>query len=344
MEKCYQLCDAGDKIVLRQLTEPDYEMRTVLVADSLVDIRDAFGHERRMIDNKPFFVLRTKESYFLCWERRNLLQIVSAENYCLLDENVIIEHDNCWYWWSSEASGTELQPLGEKLTSLDGLFALKQERGYVLSYFEQGTLHIRHCLNYKVLQAHIITDDMWEKELFPDVLCLTEQKGESFLSIEKVSESSRIHGHVVNREVYSFIFKEESAESLIKFAAYVRDFCERMSGSGVGVTRPAKICSYAYLCDYLEKDLNIPMHVNLQGGSHSNIMVYANVSKLYRGEHNAYQIYCAELDYFNTADSVWLEDDMRQKRFFISFGGTTDVISCLVNDVDEKALTLTKNV
>ena len=53
IKKCYELRNAGEKIILRHLSAPNYEMETLLVADEVLTIDDFKADEG--ID---FFVLK----------------------------------------------------------------------------------------------------------------------------------------------------------------------------------------------------------------------------------------------------------------------------------------------
>lgn len=348
MEKSYHLCDAGDKIVLRRLTEPDYEMRTVLVADSLISIRDEEQRELHEVSGQPFFVLKLDDSYFVCWERRKNIQISDPCNaFLLVDNNVLLQKGGCWYWWHAEADVSCLYPLGKQISCLGRIFVFRQAGAYLLNYFEAGKLKTRSCLNYEILNADFQQSEGKAVEFFPDILSISDEKGISFLSVESTSEVIKIRGWKYYKLSYAFQFKEESSDLLIKFAKYVRQFCERFSNADVYIANMNNVCDYVSIRGYLEKsmDYKVSLNINLRGKGISCASVIANLSKLYRGENGAYQINCTELEYYEPADDVWLENSDREKALLMRNEDVVNKISCSTTDFfSDKYLVLSKNV
>ena len=348
MEKSYHLCDAGDKIVLRRLTEPDYEMRTVLVADSLISIRDEEQRELYEVSGQPFFVLKLDDSYFVCWERRKNIQISDPCNtFLLVDNNVLLQKGECWYWWPADADVFCLRPLGKQISCLGRIFIFKQAGLYLLNYFETGELKTRSCLNYEVLNADFQQSEGKAVELFPDILSISDEKRTSFLSVESTSEVIKIHGWKYYKHSYAFQFKEESSDQLIEFTKYVRQFCEKFSNAGVHITNMNNVCDYVSIRGYLEKsmDYKISLNIDLRGKGISCASVIANLSKLYRRENSAYQINCTELEYYEPADDVWLDSNDRERALLMRNEEGVNKISCSMTDFgSDKYLVLSKNV
>ncbi|MBR1605938.1 MAG: hypothetical protein IJ660_07545 [Alphaproteobacteria bacterium] len=348
MEKSYQLFDAGNKVVLRRLIEPDYEMRTVLVADELIPLYDAKGHNLSSVGENPFFVLKQKNLYVLCWERRKCIQVVAdCEAYSLVEGNVLLKKEGCWYCWSKEADVSCLYPMGKQISVLGRLFIFKQGKSYLLNYLEGGELKTYTCSSYEILHADFQEHEEKEVELFPDILRISSEKGDLFVSVERTTEVIKIRRNKCYVHSYAFQLKEESSEELINFATYVRRFCYKMSGEDVKITDVDKYCDYAYIRQYTKEhsEFKISLNIDLKRNSITCVSVIANVSKLYQGADEAYQIYCAELDYYRSADDFWLEGNERERALYMTCDGRTDKISCSVKVLmEEQYLTLSENV
>ena len=348
MEKSYQLCDAGNKVVLRRLTEPDYEMRTVLVADSLVRLKDEREHELSCIDGLPFFILKQENVYFICWERAKCIQVVpDCEAYLLFDNNVLLKRKGCWYWWSKDASASGLYPLGKQISALGRLFIFKRDKGYQLNYFEGKKLETHSCDSYEILNVDFQEHLEKSKELFPDVLSVSDGKGVHFISVERTTTTVSLRSGHCCEHSYVFQFKDESSEKLIDFADYVRKFCDKMSDEGICITDAGKLCDYAYIRQHIREhnEFKISLNIDLRGSHISCVSVIANISKLYHGEDEAYQIYCSELDYYKSADDVWLESTEREKALLMTCDGKTDKICCSASGSQaERYLSLSEDV
>lgn len=348
MEKSYQLCDAGNKVVLRRLTEPDYEMRTVLVADSLVRLKDNRERDLYHVSELPFFILKQESSYFICWERAKCIQIApECEAYSLINDNVLLKKGGCWYWWPKEASVSGLYPLGKQVSAFGRLFIFNQEKGYVLNYFEGGKLKTRRCESYEILNVNF--QEHFEKpvELFPDVLSISEGKGKQFLSVERTTNVVNLRSGRYSEYSYAFQFRDESSEELMNFAEYVRSFCDKVSNEGICITDADKLCDYAYIRQHIKEHnaFKISLNIDLRGSAITCVSVVVNVSKLYRGEDEAYEIYCSELDYYKSADDVWLENSESEKALLMTCDGKTDKIFCSISKSQtEKYLSLLKDV
>lgn len=348
MEKSYQLCDAGNKVVLRRLTEPDYEMRTVLVADSLVRLKNESEHELSCIDGLPFFILKQENAYFICWERAKCIQVVpDCEAYLLFDNNVLLKKAGCWYWWSKEAFASGLYPLGKQISALGRLFIFKLDKGYQLNYFEGKELKTCSCDSYEILNVNFQEHLEKSKELFPDVLSISDGKGVHFISVERTTTVTSLRSGRCYEYSYAFQFKDEPSEELIEFATYVQNFCDKMSKEDICITDAKKICDYAYIREYTSehREFKISLNIDLRGSHITCVSVIANISKLYHGEDEAYQINCSELDYYKSADDVWLESTEREKALLMTCDGKTDKISCIVSGAPkERYLSLLKDV
>ncbi len=348
MKKSYELYDVGNKVVLRQLVEPDYEMKTVLVADSLVSVKDANQRDLSSIADLPFFILKKEDFYFIFWERFKCLQCApECEAFQLIDGNVLLKKEGCWYWWPADAGVSALHPLGKQISALGRLFLFKQNREYLFNYIEGGEVKTRSCYHYDVLNVDFQEHEEKEVELFPDLLRLSNEDGDLFVSVERTTEVIKVRGNKIYLHFYAFQFKNESAEKLIDFASYVRKFCDKMSAEGIEITDSRKICDYAYIRQHIQEhnEFKISLNIDLRGNSFTCVSVVACVSKLYQGADEAYQVYCSELDYYYSADDVWLENSARERALFMTCDGKTDKISCATTDIqEEQYLVLSKNV
>ena len=106
MEKSYELREVGNKVVVRELKAPTYEMKTVLVADELVV-------EGLFVAGLPFFVLKKDGKYVLCWYKAQELNVVQGvEKYLVENDSIAYEHYGKWFLWHATGfSPLESEPL-----------------------------------------------------------------------------------------------------------------------------------------------------------------------------------------------------------------------------------------
>lgn len=212
IEKNYELRKCGDKLVLRRLclSDQSYEMKTVLVADELVD-------DEKKVDSYPFFVLRQNNDFVLCWEVRNELQISEpCYKYLVHGATVLFQKDYSepWYMWTTSSILKEPIFLGFPIGSFMELFVGHTDTGFMLHYFEGGVWCSKICSDCEVLDATIEPEKALSDKMFANVLKIKTEEGELYLSIKKKFGPSyhymRRHGVGFTQSMsYNFIFSKE---------------------------------------------------------------------------------------------------------------------------------------
>ncbi len=211
IEKNYELRKCGDKLVLRKLclSDQSYEMKTVLVADELVD--------EKKVDSYPFFVLRQNNDFVLCWEVRNELQISEpCCKYLVHGATVLFQKGDSepWYMWTTSSILKDPIFLGFPIGSFMELFMGHTDTGFMLHYFEGGIWCAKTCSDCEVLDATIEPEKALSDKMFANVLKIKTEEGELYLSIKKKFGPSyhhmRRHGVGFTQSVsYNFIFSKE---------------------------------------------------------------------------------------------------------------------------------------
>jgi hypothetical protein len=209
IEKNYELRRCGNKLVLRRLClSQSYEMKTVLVADELVD-------NEKSVNGYPFFVLRKGNEFVLCWEICDELQISEpCCKYLVHGHDILFQKESvrAWYMWS--ASSNEPILLGFPIGSFMELFVKHIDTGFMLYYYEDGAWCSKTCFEYELLDDTIKPEVAFSNKMFSNVLKIKTEEGELYLSIKK--EFGRryhymgVHGPDFTQSVsYKFIFSNE---------------------------------------------------------------------------------------------------------------------------------------
>ena len=215
IEKNYELRKCGDKLVLRRLclSDQSYEMKTVLVADELVD-----GEKK--VDSYPFFVLRQNKDFVLCWEVRNELQISEpCCKYLVHGVTVLFQkgYSEPWYMWTTSSMLKE--PVFFPIGSFMELFVENTDTGFILHYFEGGAWCSKACSNCEVIDATIEPEKTHSDKMFANVLKIKTEEGELYLSIKKEFGPTYNyigrHGIDFTQSVsYHYIFSKEPQKSV----------------------------------------------------------------------------------------------------------------------------------
>ena len=147
IKKCYELRNAGEKIILRHLSAPNYEMETLLVADEVLTIDDFKADEG--ID---FFVLKYDKYVALCFVKRNKLSLIkNCQSYYCQNNQFFYCIDNVWSVLTSDLSA---QQLGIKINKNWDIFVEKQKEGMVINYYSSNILFNLTCSGYEVLSGY----------------------------------------------------------------------------------------------------------------------------------------------------------------------------------------------
>ena len=102
--KDFELRQVGSRLVLRQICPPDFEMRTVIAADKIVEQKE------------DFFVLGYNEKFFcLCrYDKQNrcLCSKIGCDDYVRLGKKILFLQNMMWQLWDEDF---QLHFLGESV-------------------------------------------------------------------------------------------------------------------------------------------------------------------------------------------------------------------------------------
>ena len=89
--KDFELRQVGSRLVLRQICPPDFEMRTIIAADKIVEQKE------------DFFVLGYNEKFFcLCrYDKQNrcLCSKIGCDDYVRLGKKILFLQNMMWQLW-----------------------------------------------------------------------------------------------------------------------------------------------------------------------------------------------------------------------------------------------------
>ena len=92
--KDFELRQVGSRLVLRQICPPDFEMRTVIAADKIVEQKE------------DFFVLGYNEKFFcLCrYDKQNrcLCSKIGCDDYVRLGKKILFLQNMMWQLWDED--------------------------------------------------------------------------------------------------------------------------------------------------------------------------------------------------------------------------------------------------
>lgn len=102
--KDFELRQVGSRLVLRQICPPDFEMRTIIAADKIVEQKE------------DFFVLGYNEKFFcLCrYDKQNrcLCSKIGCDDYVRLGKKILFLQNMMWQLWDEDF---QLHFLGESV-------------------------------------------------------------------------------------------------------------------------------------------------------------------------------------------------------------------------------------
>ena len=330
IRKNYELYEVNNKVVLRQLVAPEYEMKTVLVADGIVSSEEEVG-------GCSFLVLKKDGGNILCWDRKIGFDFSDpCSDYKIRGDAILLKQKEKWYYWTLEND----VPLCVGKPIVAGFLELfiTEENLY---YFDKDVLVSKECKEVKILDENFIfrNNVFFHKQLFPDVLKGITETGEFFVSIKKTTGRSYyfMGGETPGIISYEFIFSETSSEALIKWTTFVRNFLQhklKVEGFCVPAMEFNESLETLSLQKYLKEDLEISLGVTLRQELTPDVDVIANVSRLYRGEtKGSYKVKVRSSCVFyavDNVDKVWIEKNDTENALFVCHDRQTDKIFCKV--------------
>jgi len=331
IKKSYELRQVGPKIVLLMMNAPDYQLKARLCADETVSRYHGVVVPEK-VGSDQFFVLRNGETFSLCWEKHNTLEFIEGcTDFRVLEDTLLFEKDNLWYWWISAASAEQKHPLGIDLNLLGNAFILSDKNAYLFIYFEDGAhMKCKRCLSYEVLSPELLSNSFLHEELFPDVLkIITADEGALYVSIKK--KKGPVYHHMYGADAgkvsFFFEFAEAPATALINFTKFANDTCQAFldKGFSVAMLSPTQqFFDYHTMAGKMSEDVKAFIGAALSQPFGTDVNIEVNLSKLYRKEKGVYLVKCETLGYYKTADEVRL--DNAKNALFVMADGVTDKI------------------
>ena len=321
IKKDYELRKVGNKIVLRQMSAPDYEMKTVLAAEEILDISD------------KVFALKYNEKFFcLCREDKegHLLHTMSVvEKYEILGEQILYSQNGTWHLWQEDFA---VKILGKAEDLNNFLFVLKVFEGklwsgkYLFSYFQNEKLCQKECSDYEKLVSQSA------QGLEADIMKIRLKSGWRFVSCMRRRKMSEHLGMKLPESTFEtkIIFTESPCAKLVEYANFVEDFLKKKVGFGNvlsedsvlvkalwdGKTPDAKKILVPCFGDCLMQNLDLN--------------IYADVWRMFQGyKREVYQVSCPTLGYEQNADDVFMDKYNGQSCLFVCRGKQTDKFVCV---------------
>ncbi len=324
--KSYELRQCGNQIALRQLILPEGQMKTILIADKLVE--DPNKH--RAVNGFPFFVLQKAENLFLCWDVDNNLRIAPAcKDYRVHNNVLLLEMPTEWQLWSATDEMPQ-KSLGYPIGSFMELFIRIVPQGFELNYFEQGKLITKQCQECEVLNTEVKPNSFVYSELFPDILKVQTEEGTFFVSIEKeTGPEMHYMGGSSHSVSYRFVFDESPLTEFIRFQEAEKQIRELLQQKGLSVA-----CSgfphwkHADIKAGAHKSTKVQAMVYMKHTSQTDAIIDADIENFMRDKKQVYSVQCFELKYYQVADDVRFEKSETENALFIQYGNKTDKISC----------------
>ena len=324
--RSYELRQCGNQIALRQLTLPEGEMKTVLIADKLVE-----DHEHRTVNGSPFFALQKAEKLFLCWDVDNNLRIAPAcKNYHVHNGDLLLEMPTEWQFWSANDE-TPQKSLGYPVGSFMELFIRTVSQGFELNYFERGKLMTKLCQECEVLNTEIKPNDFVYSELFTDVVKIKTEEGTFFVSIEKQSSPEMHYMGGSTRSVnYHFVFDKQPLAEFTRFQTAEKQIRELVLQKGLSVAHQAGLPNWKHadIKAGAYKKTKVQAMVYLKHISQSDVIIDVDIERFLHNEKHLYHVRCFELRYAQEADDVRFEKSETENALFIQYDGRTDKIWC----------------
>ena len=296
---------------------PDYEFKTVLTADELVEEKCV------AVLNAKVFVLRVGNGWYLCLDTDNSL---SAGLFCseyFLDYDRILYYTDKWYWYDVKKGPVAL---GQRVHNLSFLWLDKTGTLDVLSWYADGALQQKMCKSCEVLSGYGI------RELPLDLLKITTEDGEFFVSVRIRTlpnySTPRFMGRkdvCTTRTETEVLFRRESFAGRVEFYKFAETSCEKLLKEGLGrVVDWYDNALQQNVYEENEEDYIVMYTAGVRHPTASDVVIYVNFSKLFRQEKGAYDVRCPELSYQRTADEIEFVHDEDERALLVEFGENVD--------------------
>ncbi len=321
IKKDYELRKVGNKIVLRQMSIPDYEMKTTLVADEILDVSD------------NVFALKYNEKFFcLCREDKkgHLLHTVSiVEKYEILGEQIVYSQNGTWHLWQEDF---HVKILGKAEDLNNFLFVLKVFEGklwsgkYIFSYFQNGKLCQKECSDYEKLASQSA------QGLEADIMKIRLKDGWRFVSCMRRCKMSEHLGMKIPESTFEtkIIFTESPCLKLVEYANFVEDFLKKKEKFGNALSEDSVLVNA--LWDGKTPDAKRVLVPYFEGCLVQNLdlNIHADVWRMFQGyKHEVYQVSCPTLGYEQKADDVFMDKYNGQSCLFVCRGKKSDKFVCV---------------
>ena len=320
-EKDYELRKVGNKIVLRQMCAPAYEMKTILVADEILDVSD------------NVFALKYNEKFFcLCREdkKAHLLHTVSiVEKYEILGEQIVYSQNGTWHLWQEDF---QVKILGKAEDLNNFLFVLKVFEGklwsgkYLFSYFQNGKLCQKECSDYQKLTSQSA------QGLEADIMKIRLKDGWRFVSCMRRRKMSEHLGMKIPESTFEtkIIFTESPCSKLVEYANFVEDFLKKKKGFGNVLAEDSVLVNALWEGKISnEKKKLIPCFESCLM-QNLDLNIYADVWRIFQGyQKEVYLVSCPSLSYEQKADDVFMDKYNGQRCLFVCRGKKTDKFVCV---------------
>ena len=321
IKKDYELRKVGNKIVLRQMCAPEYEMKTILAADEILDISD------------KVFALKYNEKFFcLCREDKKghfLHMVTVVEKYEILGEQILYSQNGTWHLWQDDF---QVKILGTALDLGCFLFVLKMFEGklwngkYIFSYFQNGKLCQKECSDYQKLESQSA------QGLEADIIKIRLKDGWRFVSCMRRRKMSEHLGMKIPECTIEtkITFTESPCAKLVEYANFVADFLKKKKGFGNVLVEDSVLVNALWEGKIPDaKKILIPCF----GSSlmqNLDLNVYADVWRMFQGyKREVYQVSCPSLGYEQKADDVFMDKYNGQSCLFVCRGKKTDKLVCV---------------
>lgn len=308
IQKDFELRRCGEKIVLRQLMPPEYDFKTVFVADALVETKHS---------SSSLFVLKKKGEYLLCRHKHGCLNYVRATDYEVTSDGLFYCSKGYWYLWQKDLSSLGL---GQKIGKDCNLFVEKTSEGYVLRYFDDRKVCEKLCKSYELLDGYPL-----EKELL-DFMKLETEEGVEFVSLRSVLYHSVTFPQgrsIASKHVV--VFSRESSEQKVAFCKFAQEFVEQKMQEGFSSIAFWEKELVRAVFSHEHENFKIALTSSLSSPYSYDVKIVINIWALFnKNSVGAYRVECKDLSYQQAADDVRFVATAEERALFVKHDGTED--------------------
>lgn len=321
IKKDYELRKVGNKIVLLQMKVPDYEMKTILVADEVLDI-----------SNKAFALKYNEKFFCLCREDKKghcLREVIGVEKYEILGEQILYSQNGTWHLWQEDF---QIKILGNAVDLGGLLFVIKLFDGkiwngkYIFNYFQNDKLCQKECLDYQKLESQRA------QGLEVDIMKIRLKDGWRFVSCMRRRKMSEHLGMKIPESTFEtkIVFTESPCAKLVEYTNFVEDFLKKKEGFSNVLSEDSILVNALWEGKTPEtKRILIPCFSDTLM-QNLDLNIYADVMRMFKGhKKEVYQVSCPSLGYEQKADDVFMDKYNGQKCLFVCRGQKTDKFICI---------------